>query len=126
MDFAENVIDNFKTNDPKLQKRICNYIGWNWSLEKKKLTFSRYEWFTDIQHIKKHFEQEKARLEPIKTFAEYRQTASFGIVRSLLSALISHIGTAGGAILPSPLASEPEGGPETNGSINNHNELNRP
>jgi DNA invertase Pin-like site-specific DNA recombinase len=93
LNFAETIIDSFKKDDPKLKKRICTDIGWNWILQGKKLTFTRHEWFDDIEKIKSHFVQEKARLEPIKTFVEYRQNPSFDVLRSLLSALRDHIRT---------------------------------
>jgi DNA invertase Pin-like site-specific DNA recombinase len=89
--FAETVIEKFKTRDPKLQKMICSYIGRDWVLRDKKLIFTRHEWFSDIEKIKNHYEHEKARLEPIKTFTEYRQTSSFDVVRTIGCRLRDHV-----------------------------------
>lgn len=94
LNFAETAVEQFKIGDPKLQKKICEHIGWNWVLQGKKLTFSRYEWFCDIENLKNHYEHEKERLELINTFEEYRQTDSFNVVRTILSALRDHIRTA--------------------------------
>jgi len=93
LDFAETAIDLFKTGDPKLQKSICMGIGWNWVLLENKLTFSRHEWFSDIARLKTHYDEEKERLEPINTFTEYKETASFQAIRPIVSSLRDHIGT---------------------------------
>nr|MCS3815507.1 DNA invertase Pin-like site-specific DNA recombinase [Mucilaginibacter sp. X4EP1] len=90
-DFAENIGERFKNGDWRLQKSICQYVGWNWTLKSKKLTFSRHEWFYDIEQLRNHYEQEKERLELIETFEEYRQTASFDLVRSIGCGLREHI-----------------------------------
>jgi site-specific DNA recombinase len=73
LDFAEAAALNFSSGTPQLQKSICYAIGWNWVLQAKKLTFTRAEWFTDLQKLKEYFEAEIVRLEPINTFMEYRQ-----------------------------------------------------
>jgi site-specific DNA recombinase len=67
----------FKTGEPKLQKEICELIGWNWILQGRNLTFTKQKWFYSIEKLKGVYEQENVRLEPTKTFMEYRKTASF-------------------------------------------------
>jgi hypothetical protein len=62
-------------------------------MQANKLTFIRAEWFTDLVTLKTYFEAEIARLEPVKTFIEYRQTASFQAVRPILSTLRDNIRT---------------------------------
>jgi site-specific DNA recombinase len=96
LNFAETAVAKFKTGDPKVQKEICAYIGWNWHLQGKKLTFTRHEWFTDIENLRNLYEREKVRLEPLKSFAEYRETASFGTVRTIGCSLREHIRTEQG------------------------------
>jgi len=92
-DFVENVVEKFKTGDPRLRKIICMDIGWNWLLKGKKLTFSMHEWLVEIEKIKSHYEQEKHQLEPIKTFEEYKQTDSFEAVRLIGRSLCDYIRT---------------------------------
>ncbi len=83
LDFAENASQKFKTGAQKLQKSICEYIGWNWTLTGNKLTFTKHEWFSDIENLKSHYEEKKEQLEPIKTFEEYSQTTSYNYVQTV-------------------------------------------
>jgi hypothetical protein len=91
LDFAETVMEKFNAGDPRLRKDICMDIGWNWVLQGKKLTFTRHNWFFDLENLKNHYEREKEQLEPVKTFEEYRETDSFKAVRPILSSLRDNI-----------------------------------
>jgi site-specific DNA recombinase len=86
LEFAVNALTLFKTGDDELQKSICSQLGRNWVLQKKRLTFTRYKWFYDIENLKNHFEAEKEWLEPI-SFDKYRETESFRTVYPILSSL---------------------------------------
>ncbi len=83
LDFATHAVDKFNLGVPKLQKAICDYIGWNWTLTAKNLMFTRHEWFLPIEQLSSYYEQEKPALELIKTFEEYRETAHYQRVRSI-------------------------------------------
>jgi len=93
LDFAESVVEKFNSDDQMLQKSICNDIGWNWTLKENKLAFTRHEWFTDLENLKNQFDSEKATLEPVKTFIEFRQTPVFEAIRPILSSLRDSIRT---------------------------------
>jgi len=97
LDFSENIVERFKTGDSYTKKSICEYLGRDWVLQAKKLTFTRHEWFYDIEMLRNLYEQEKGRLGLIKTFEEYSQTASFGVVRTIGCGLREHIRTLHGS-----------------------------
>jgi len=93
LNFTENISERFKTDEPKLQKIICMDFGWNWVLQEKNLIFSRHEWFSSVEELKSHYEQENKRLEPINTFEEYKRTPSYEVGRLILRRMCDQIRT---------------------------------
>ena len=87
LNFGETAAERFKTGDAKLRKMTCMSIGWNWVLKGNKLYFTRQKWFDDLSQLSAHHNHEKLALEPVKTFTEYRRTASYKAVHPLLCSL---------------------------------------
>eukprot|EP01037_Dinobryon_pediforme_P009412 gene9412-9492_t len=67
LDFATTALQLFKTGDPKFQKSLCADIGSDWILQGKNLTFTRHEWFYDVEWLTGHYEQEKERISMVLT-----------------------------------------------------------
>jgi site-specific DNA recombinase len=84
LNFAENIAERFNMSDPKEQRGICRYFGWNWVLEDKKLTFSSKFWLYDLQDATNYYEANKERLEPIKTFTEFKESPYFEGLRTIM------------------------------------------
>jgi site-specific DNA recombinase len=77
VNFVENVADRFQMADYKEQRSMCSFIGWNWVLNEKKLTFTKQNWFFDLEELKSYFEDKKASLEPINSFMEFKKSPYF-------------------------------------------------
>jgi site-specific DNA recombinase len=77
INFVENISERFKIPDCKEQRAICSYFGWNWTLQGKKLTFTRQNWFYDIEELKSYYEANKSGLELINSYMEFRQSPYF-------------------------------------------------
>ena len=87
LDFTEDLINKFKNGEPAFKKDVCKQLGWNWTLQGKKLLFTRHAWFQEIEQVVNRYNEDIERLEPIKTFIEYRETVTFQAVRPYLSRL---------------------------------------
>jgi site-specific DNA recombinase len=74
---VENASEAVKNEDKTLLKALCQYIGQNWTLEDKKLTFTRQNWFKTLEQIKSLYLTETPPLEPIKTLEEFSKTAAY-------------------------------------------------
>lgn len=77
INFVENINDRFSMADYKTQRSICAYFGWNWRLQGKKLTFTRQNWFYDIEDLKSYFEANKGALELINNYTEFKKSPYF-------------------------------------------------
>ncbi|QKJ32443.1 recombinase family protein [Mucilaginibacter mali] len=92
LDFAVSAADLLKSDNPKAQKSVCGYLGWNWVLSGKKLTFTRFPWFDYLEKIHFTLSPEITRLEPEKPLQGLTESLFLETV-PYLSALVEHIGT---------------------------------
>ncbi|MDN3581881.1 recombinase family protein [Mucilaginibacter flavus] len=93
IEFSKTAIEKFNLGDVHIQKELCDTLGSNWILKGKKLMFSRLEWFDTVESLITHFDEETTGSQPIKSYADYRQSTGFNVGILMLRRLREQIAT---------------------------------
>ena len=84
--FSTHAIDALKNGDDQTQREILSSLGWNYTLNAKKLFVDLHSWFTVLKDGEKRLLPEIKALELEKIVGPQRQKEAFASIRPSLCA----------------------------------------